>query len=114
MFQLMGGGDKAGSGMDKIRAGWRAWRWRSPRLEETLQPDRVKLVLPMVTLIHSHLLLFREPLRFPVVCCVQMNDWWVKVAFQPLNKKTGRDRIRGLSSRKRCWASLAKNTQNRY
>lgn len=51
MFQLMGGGDKAGSGMDKIRAGWRAQHWRSPRLEETLQPDRVKLVLPMVSLI---------------------------------------------------------------
>jgi len=46
MFQLMGGGDKAGSGMDKIRAGWRAQHWRSPRLEESLQPDRVKLVLP--------------------------------------------------------------------
>jgi hypothetical protein len=29
MFQLMGGGDKAGSGMDKIRAGWRAQHWRS-------------------------------------------------------------------------------------
>ncbi len=51
MFQLMGGGDKAGSGMDKIRAGWRAQHWRSPRLEEFLQPDRVKLVLPMVSLI---------------------------------------------------------------
>jgi hypothetical protein len=51
MFQLMGGGDKAGSGMDKIRAGWRAQHWRSPRLEECLQPDRVKLVLPMVSLI---------------------------------------------------------------
>ena len=51
MFQLMGGGDKAGSGMDKIRAGWRAQHWRSPRLEESLQPDRVKLVLPMVSLI---------------------------------------------------------------
>ena len=51
MFQLMGGGDKAGSGMDKIRAGWRAQHWRSPRLEETVQPDRVKLVLPMVSLI---------------------------------------------------------------
>ncbi len=51
IFQLMGGGDKAGSGMDKIRAGWRAQHWRSPRLEETLQPDRVKLVLPMVSLI---------------------------------------------------------------
>jgi ATP-dependent DNA helicase RecG len=51
MFQLMGGGDKAGSGMDKIRAGWRAQHWRSPRLEETVQPDRVKLVLPLVSLI---------------------------------------------------------------
>ncbi len=35
----------------KIRAGWRAQHWRSPRLEEFLQPDRVKLVLPMVSLI---------------------------------------------------------------
>ena len=51
MCQLMGGGDKAGSGMDKIRAGWCAQHWRSPRLEESLQPDRVKLVLPMVSLI---------------------------------------------------------------
>ncbi len=51
MFQLMGGGNKAGSGMDKIRAGWRAQHWRSPRLEESLQPDRVNLVLPMVSLI---------------------------------------------------------------
>jgi ATP-dependent DNA helicase RecG len=51
MFQLMGGGDKAGSGMDKIRAGWLAQHWRSPRLEESLQPDRVKLALPMVSLI---------------------------------------------------------------
>ena len=32
-------------------AGWRAQHWRSPRLEESLQPDRVKLVLPMVSLI---------------------------------------------------------------
>lgn len=51
MFQLMGGGDKAGSGMDKIRTGWRTQHWRSPRLEETVQPDRVRLVLPMVSLI---------------------------------------------------------------
>ena len=51
MFQLMGGGDKAGSGMDKIRAGWRAQHWRSLRLEESLQPDRVKLVLPLISLI---------------------------------------------------------------
>lgn len=51
MFQMIGGGEKAGSGMDKIRAGWRAQHWRSPKIEETLQPDRVRLVLPMVSLI---------------------------------------------------------------
>ena len=51
MFQLMGGGDKAGSGMDKIRTGWRSQHLRSPKIEETLKPDRVRLVLPMVSLI---------------------------------------------------------------
>lgn len=51
MFQMIGGGEKAGSGMDKIRAGWRSQHWRSPKVEETVQPDRVRLVLPMVSLI---------------------------------------------------------------
>lgn len=51
MFQMIGGGEKAGSGMDKIRSGWRSQHWRSPKVEEVLQPDRVKLVLPMVSLI---------------------------------------------------------------
>ena len=51
MFQMIGGGEKAGSGMDKIRSGWRSQHWRSPKLEEVLQPDRVRLVLPMVSLI---------------------------------------------------------------
>lgn len=53
MFQMIGGGEKAGSGMDKIRAGWRSQHWRSPKIEETMQPDRVRLVLPMVSLIPS-------------------------------------------------------------
>jgi ATP-dependent DNA helicase RecG len=51
MFQMVGGGEKAGSGMDKIRAGWRSQHWRSPKIEETVQPDRVRLVLPMISLI---------------------------------------------------------------
>lgn len=51
MFQMIGGGEKAGSGMDKIRAGWRSQHWRSPKIEETVRPDRVRLVLPMVSLI---------------------------------------------------------------
>jgi ATP-dependent DNA helicase RecG len=51
MFLLIGGGERAGSGADKIRAGWRAQHWRTPRLEVTDQPDRVILTLPMVSLI---------------------------------------------------------------
>lgn len=49
MFQMLGAGDKAGSGIDKIRTSWAAQHWQSPRLIETYQPDRVQLVLPMVS-----------------------------------------------------------------
>jgi ATP-dependent DNA helicase RecG len=50
MFQMIGAGDKAGSGIDKIRRGWESQQWRSPAIRETTQPDRVKFVLPMVSL----------------------------------------------------------------
>lgn len=51
MFQLIGAGDKAGSGIDKIRRGWETQQWRSPTVSETTQPDRVKFALPMLSLI---------------------------------------------------------------
>lgn len=51
MFQMLGAGDKAGSGIDKIRSNWVAEHWQSPSLQETLRPDRVKLVLPMVSML---------------------------------------------------------------
>ena len=49
MFQMLGAGDKAGSGIDKIRASWADQNWQSPRLAESLRPDRVQLTLPMVS-----------------------------------------------------------------
>ncbi len=49
MFQMLGVGDKAGSGIDRIRTNWAAQHWSSPRLRETHRPDRVELLLPMVT-----------------------------------------------------------------
>ncbi len=49
MFQMLGVGDKAGSGIDKIRKSWAAQTWQSPRIRETHRPDRVQLVLPMVS-----------------------------------------------------------------
>jgi ATP-dependent DNA helicase RecG len=51
MFQMLGVGDKAGSGIDKIKKSWAAQRWASPKLKETLRPDRVQLILFMVSML---------------------------------------------------------------
>lgn len=51
MFSLIGLGEKAGSGVDKIREGWRSVRWRDPTLSEQQKPDRVTLTMPMVSLL---------------------------------------------------------------
>lgn len=51
MFQMLGVGDKAGSGIDKIRDSWKSQHWQSPRLEETQRPDRVLLTLPLVSML---------------------------------------------------------------
>lgn len=51
MFLMIGGGEQAGSGVDKIRSGWRSRHWRAPMISTQAQPDRVRLALPMVSLI---------------------------------------------------------------
>ncbi|WP_255407702.1 RNA-binding domain-containing protein [Rhodopirellula sp. MGV] len=51
MFTLIGLGEKAGSGIDKIREGWKSVRWRLPTLSEQFQPDRVTVTMPMVSLL---------------------------------------------------------------
>lgn len=51
MFMMIGGAEKAGSGVDKIRRGWESQHWRSPKVSEQVQPDRVHWMLPMVSLI---------------------------------------------------------------
>ncbi|MBP9155784.1 MAG: putative DNA binding domain-containing protein, partial [Xanthomonadales bacterium] len=60
MFQMLGVGDKAGSGIDKIRTSWAAQHWQSPRMEETQRPDRVKLSLPMVSMLPESALVALE------------------------------------------------------
>ena len=51
MFLLIGGGEQAGSGAARIRAGWQSRAWRSPWIETFSEPDRLRLTLPMVSLI---------------------------------------------------------------
>lgn len=56
MFQFMGMGDKAGSGIDAIRRGWAGQHWQYPSLGEEYQPDRVVLRLPMVSMLPEYAL----------------------------------------------------------
>lgn len=56
MFMLIGRAEKAGSGVDKIMSGWQQSHWRRPFLEIEHQPDRVKLTLPMFSVISDAVL----------------------------------------------------------
>ncbi len=51
MFMLIGAAEKAGSGIDKMRKGWRSQSWQLPVFHETTHPDRVYCQLPMISLI---------------------------------------------------------------
>jgi ATP-dependent DNA helicase RecG len=51
MFMLIGGGEQAGSGYARIQEGWKRQHWRAPRLMTQYGPDRVRLDMPMVSLI---------------------------------------------------------------
>jgi len=51
MFMMFGAAEKAGSGVDKIIHGWASQHWRAPIISEKMQPSRVDLQLPMVSMI---------------------------------------------------------------
>nr|VFK33163.1 MAG: Predicted transcriptional regulator, contains HTH domain [Candidatus Kentron sp. MB]VFK76029.1 MAG: Predicted transcriptional regulator, contains HTH domain [Candidatus Kentron sp. MB] len=48
MFMMIGAGEKAGSGIDKIHRGWASQNWKEPDFDENRELDRVKWTLPMV------------------------------------------------------------------
>lgn len=56
MFMLIGRAEEAGSGVDKIMTGWKSSLWRSPFIELESQPDRVKLTMPMFSVIPESVL----------------------------------------------------------
>ncbi len=56
MFMLIGRAEKAGSGVDKIMSGWEESHWRKPFLQIELQPDRVRLTMPMFSVIPDNIL----------------------------------------------------------
>lgn len=57
MFQLIGYGEQAGSGIPKIYRNWKQQLWRAPDLSESFDPDLTQLTLRMVSLIPEEVLL---------------------------------------------------------
>jgi ATP-dependent DNA helicase RecG len=51
MFQMIGAGEKAGSGFPKILQAWREQHWRAPALEENVEQEEVCLRLPTISLL---------------------------------------------------------------
>lgn len=51
MFQLVGLGEQAGSGLPKVYRNWKKQHWRLPELVEQLNPDQTILRLRMVSLL---------------------------------------------------------------
>lgn len=51
MFMMIGGGEKAGSDVHRIQNEWKNQHWRAPAFNIDEQSDRVRLVLPMISLI---------------------------------------------------------------
>lgn len=49
MFQMIGGAEKAGSGIDKILQGWKSQGWIGPGFRTQYDPDRVTFVLPFIS-----------------------------------------------------------------
>lgn len=51
MFQLVGYGDHAGSGLPKIYKNWAGQHWRSPKLYELAEPEQTLMELTMSSLV---------------------------------------------------------------
>lgn len=57
MFLLIGLGERGGSGMPRIYAGWKSQHWRPPALAEKDEPEQTLLMLQMADLLPESILL---------------------------------------------------------
>ncbi|MDZ7622157.1 MAG: ATP-binding protein [Candidatus Competibacteraceae bacterium] len=56
LFQLVGYGDHAGSGIPKIYRNWTSQHWRRPLLYELLEPEQTLIELRMTSLVPAETL----------------------------------------------------------
>ena len=51
MFNLLGIGERAGSGLENIQLAWKEQEWLAPDLEELYDPDRIVLILRTISML---------------------------------------------------------------
>ncbi|WP_142413283.1 RNA-binding domain-containing protein [Hathewaya massiliensis] len=51
MFNLLGIGERAGSGLENIQLAWKEQQWLAPDLEELYDPDRIVLTLRTISML---------------------------------------------------------------
>lgn len=51
MFNILGVGERAGSGLENIQLAWKEQEWLAPDLEELYNPDRICLILRTVSML---------------------------------------------------------------
>lgn len=51
MFNLLGIGERAGSGLENIQLAWKEQEWLAPDLEEAYDPDRIILILRTISML---------------------------------------------------------------
>ena len=56
MFQMIGAGEQAGSGLPRIVSAWEEQHWRAPLLEEEAEPERTTLRLSMYSLLSGEVI----------------------------------------------------------
>ncbi|WP_243122871.1 hypothetical protein [Haloimpatiens lingqiaonensis] len=64
MFNLLGIGERAGSGLENIQLAWKEQQWLAPDLEELYDPDRIVLTLRTISMLpEQSIMLLKAALR---------------------------------------------------
>ena len=64
MFNLLGIGERAGSGLENIQLAWKEQEWLAPDLEELYDPDRIVLTLRTISMLpESSIMLLKSALK---------------------------------------------------
>ncbi|WP_180964116.1 hypothetical protein [Haloimpatiens massiliensis] len=64
MFNLLGIGERAGSGLENIQLAWKEQEWLAPDLEELYDPDRIVLTLRTISMLpEQSIMLLKSALK---------------------------------------------------